>query len=153
MFRNWKKESALRWERIGAAILAGAILFLVSYFADWALDRLHVSNVQTVADNLVVGICGAVVAYLWTRFEAERQARAREKMIMMTELNHHIRKAVAVLRKSAALENGPDKFKMIDAAIDRVDRVLTDLVPTAGEVTSPRLTLEEAPPQFENFGS
>jgi hypothetical protein len=153
MYRDWSEANRLKLERISVAIAVGLALFAVSYFADWLLDRLHISNVQTVVDNLIVGFCGAVAAYLWARYEAERQARAREKMILMTELNHHIRKAVSLLGKSAALENGPDKLKMIDAAIDRVDRVLTDLVPTVGETSSPRFNLEDNPPHFENFGS
>jgi hypothetical protein len=136
----------LKLERLGAAVLVGALLFGVSLLANWVLFWLKIPVVSTIANNVVIGICGAVAAYIWVRYEAERQARAREKMILIAELNHHIRNAVTLLGQSAALADGPDKLRLIDEAVDRLDRVLTELVPTAGEAQSPRLFLDERPP-------
>jgi hypothetical protein len=136
----------LKLERFGAALLVGMLLFGVSYAADWALFWAKVPLISTVADNVLIGACAAVAAYIWARYEAERQARAREKMILIAELNHHIRNAVTLLGQSAALEDGPTKLRMIDEAVDRIDRVLTELVPTAGETQTPRLFLDDRPP-------
>ena len=136
----------LKLERMAAALAVGALLFGVSYLADWVLYWLKIPDVSTIANNLVIGACAAVAAYIWARYEAERQSRAREKMILIAELNHHIRNAVTLLGQSAALEDGPNKLRLIDEAIDRVDRVLTELVPTAGEAQTPRLFLDERPP-------
>jgi hypothetical protein len=135
----------LKLERLGAALLVGALLFAVSYLADWVLFWLNIPGVSTISNNLVIGACAAAAAYIWARYEAERQARAREKMILIVELNHHIRNAVTLLGQSAALEDGPTKLRLIDEAVDRIDRVLTELVPTAGETQTPRLFLEERP--------
>ena len=133
----------LRMERLGAAFLVGFLVFLVSYFADWVLYWMKIPNIQTIMNNVVVGICGAVAAYIWARYEAERQARARDKMILVVELNHHIRNALTLLSQSAALQDGPEKFRLIDEAVERVDRVLTELVPTVGETQTPRLFLND----------
>jgi len=144
-----KKETTpqrLKLERLGVAVLVGAALFGVSYLADWVLFWLKIPGVTTIANNIVIGACAAVAAYLWARYEAERQAHSREKMILIAELNHHIRNAVTLLGQSAALEDGPNKLRMIDEAVDRIDRVLTELVPTAGETQNPRLFLDERPP-------
>jgi hypothetical protein len=136
----------LRLERFGAALLVGALLFGVSYLADWVLFWLKIPEVSTIGNKVVIGLFAAVAAYIWARYEAERQARAREKMILIVELNHHIRNAVTLLGQSAALEDGPTKLRLIDEAVDRIDRVLTELVPTAGETQTPRLFLEEREP-------
>ena len=136
----------LKLERFAAAVLVGALLFGVSLLANWVLFWLKVPVVSTIANNVVIGVCGAVAAYIWARYEAERQARAREKMILIAELNHHIRNAVTLLGQSAALEDGPTKLRLIDEAVDRIDRVLTELVPTAGETQTPRLFLDDRPP-------
>jgi hypothetical protein len=135
----------LKRERIIAAFLVGVLLFGVSFLTDWILFRYHVDVARTVWDNIVIGACGAVAAYLWARYEAERQARARERMILLIELNHHIRNALTVLGQSATLADGPEKLRLIDEAVDRVDRVLTELVPTAGERSVPRLFLDDQP--------
>lgn len=126
-------------------MLVGAVLFGVSYLTDWILFALKMPGVSTLANNVVIGGCAAVAAYIWARYEAERQARAREKMILIAELNYHIRNAVTLLGQSAALQDGPDKLRLIDEAVDRIDRVLTELVPTAGEAQSPRVFLDERP--------
>ena len=136
----------LKLGRLGAALLVGLLLFVVSYFMDWLLYRMKVSNVETVVNNIVIGACGAVAAYIWVRYDAERQARARDKMILVIELNHHIRNALTLLSQSATLQDGPEKLRMIDEAVERVKRVLTELVPTVGEVDTPRLVLEDRTP-------
>jgi hypothetical protein len=136
-------QRRLKLERLGAALLVGVLLFGVSYCLDWLLYLLKTPGTSTIADNILIGACAAVAAYIWARFEGERQSRAREKMILVIELNHHIRNAVTLLGQSAALEDGPNKLRLIDEAVDRIDRVLTELVPTAGEVHSPRLFLDE----------
>lgn len=133
----------LQTERFAAAILVGLLLFFVSYLADWFMFRWGISGYHTILDNLVVGFCAAVAAYLWVRFEAERQARAREKMILLVELNHHIRNALTLLGQTAVLQDGPAKLRLIDEAVERVDRVLTELVPTVGETLTPRLFLDD----------
>ena len=92
----------LRLERFGAALLVGALLFGVSYLADWILFWLKIPEVSTIGNKVVIGLFAAVAAYIWARYEAERQARAREKMILIVELNHHIRNAVTLLGQSAA---------------------------------------------------
>lgn len=125
------------------AVLVGLVLFFVSYVADWALSLVGISFVASIVNNIVIGACGGAVAYMWARFEAERQARAREKMILLVELNHHIRNALVILGQSAALQDGPEKLRLIDEAVDRVDRVLTELVPTVGETSAPRLFLDD----------
>jgi len=133
----------LKLERLGAAIVAGAVLVGASYLADWGLAALKVSGANTVLDKLMIGAAAAVALYMCCTYQAECSARAREKMIMVVELNHHIRNAVTLLGQSAALADGPDKLRLIDEAVDRVDRVLTDLVPTANQTLTPRLFLDD----------
>lgn len=144
--RQDSTRARLKLERFGAALLVGMLLFGVSYLADWVLFWLNIPGVSTISNNLVIGACAAAAAYIWARYEAERQAHAREKMILIAELNHHIRNAVTLLGQSAALEDGPTKLRLIDEAVDRIDRVLTELVPTAGETQTPRLFLDDRPP-------
>jgi hypothetical protein len=140
------RPTRLKLERLGAALLVGLLLFIVSEFMDWLLYWMKISNVETIVNNVVIAVCGAVAAYIWVRYEAERQARARDKMILVIELNHHIRNALTLLSQSATLQDGPEKLRMIDEAMERVKRVLTELVPTVGEADAPRLYLEDRTP-------
>lgn len=133
----------LKLERLGAALLVGLLLFIVSDIMDWGLFWMKISKAETIVDNVIIAACGAAAAYIWARYESERQARASDRMILVIELNHHIRNALTLLGQSANLQDGPEKLRMIDDAMERVERVLTELVPTVGEVDAPRLFLEE----------
>ncbi len=132
-------------ERIAGALLVGIVLFLGSYVMDVVLYRLGIPGAKTIIDNIIIGLLGALSAYFWVRFEAEKQARVREKLILIIELNHHIRNALTLISHSVTVKDDRDKLSLIDSAIERIDRVLTELVPTVGTVSSPRLFLEEKP--------
>jgi hypothetical protein len=129
-------------DRIVAGFLVGLFLFGLTYVFEILLARMGIAPVDTILNNLAVGVLGAVAAYLWVRYESERQARAREKLILAIELNHHIRNALALISECASLQDEQVKYRLIDAAIDRIDRVLTELVPTAGETQQPRFFLD-----------
>jgi two-component sensor histidine kinase len=130
-------------ERAAVAITIGLILFAVSYAAEVALFWLHMQGVQTIVDNVLIGFVGAAAAYLWVRYEDERHARVREKMILLVELNHHIREALATISESSLVQDEEKRLQLVDEAVERVDRVLVELVPTVGEVANPRLSLTE----------
>ena len=133
-------------ERALTAITIGLILFGASYAAEVILFWLHVQGAQTVVDDVLIGMIGmigAAAAYLWVRYEDERDARVREKMILLVELNHHIREALSTISASSLVEDEEKRLQLVDEAVDRVDRVLVELVPTAGEAANPRLTLAE----------
>jgi hypothetical protein len=130
-------------DRLIAGVLVGLFLFGLSELLEVLLARMGIAPIDTLLNNVAIGLLGAVAAYLWVRYESERQARAREKLILAIELNHHIRNALALISECASLQDEQVKYRLIDAAIDRIDRVLTELVPTAGETQQPRFFLDQ----------
>ena len=129
-------------DRLIAGVLVGLFLFGLSEVLEVLLARMGIAPIDTLLNNVAIGLLGAVAAYLWVRYESERQARAREKLILAIELNHHIRNALALISECASLQDEQVKYRLIDAAIERIDRVLTELVPTAGETRQPRFFLD-----------
>jgi hypothetical protein len=133
----------VKTERAAMAITIGLILFGVSYMAEVVLFWLDMQDVQTIVDKALVGVVGATAAYLWVRYEDEKHARVREKMILLVELNHHIREALSTISASSLVRDEEERLRLVDEAVDHVDRVLVELVPTAGETANPRLTLAD----------
>ncbi len=134
-------------KKLASALLIGLLLFAVSYALDLLLHWLGIPGSDTIINDLVVGAIGGAIgafaAYLWVRFEAEKQARARDKMILIVELNHHIRNAFQAISQAIVIADEQQRLRLIDTALERVDRVLTELVPTVGDVSTPRLFLDE----------
>jgi hypothetical protein len=119
------------------------VLFLFSYGADVALGWFRHPSYSLIFNDLAVGIVGALllVLYLTTSYENDAYARAKERMILVLELNHHIRRALSLIEESAMLEDRDERVRRVDEAIGRIDFVLTDLVPTIGSANTPRYVL------------
>jgi hypothetical protein len=133
----------LSFERMKPVLLTGLVLFVFSYTADVALDWLHVPAKATIFNNLAIGIVGALLLmlYLSASYENEAYSRAKERMILVEELNHHVRRALSRIEESAMLEDRDERIRCVDEAIGQIDVVLTELVPTIGSASSPRYLL------------
>ena len=123
-----------------AASVAGVVLFAVSYAADAILYMLKIPAALTVADNFAIAMVGVIVVlvFLYHGHEQEVMARAKERAIIIAEMNHHIRNAMTPLILGLSSDDLDERMRTLDQANDRVDHVLTDLLPTAGSTTKPR---------------
>jgi hypothetical protein len=133
----------LAFDRMKPALVAFLMLFFASYVMDLILDRLGVSGAATILNDLAIGILGVLLLlfYLSASYENHNMAQAKERMILVAELNHHIRNSLTVIGHAATLEDVGERLRRIDEAMERIDVVLTDLVPTVGSATSPRFFL------------
>jgi signal transduction histidine kinase len=150
----WRKENLAGWLElctIGPALAAGCLLFLASYGLSLLLDRLGMNPASTFLDDLAIGILGALLLayHLHASHVSQDLARVKERFVLLAELNHHIRNALTVIRHSAILDDQEKSLRLLDEAIARIERVLTDLVPTVGSAESARFFLagqKESPP-------
>jgi len=137
IFVPWWKNAAI-WK--AAAITAG-VLFVVSYGVDIALAQRGVSPAATLLNDIVISIIatGIVVYYLTSIQSQQNYLRAKERMNLTAELNHHLRRAMVDFRSAAELEDPGERLRMLDQAMEEVDHLLIDLVPTVSAETGPRL--------------
>ena len=70
--------------------------------------------------------------------ELKVKTRAKERAIIIAEMNHHIRNAMTPLILGLSSDDLDERMRTLDQATDRVDHVLTDLLPTAGSTSKPR---------------
>ena len=135
--------SWISFARMKPALFTGLVLFLFSFGADIAFDSAHHPRLGAIFNDLAVGIVGALllVLYLSATYENDAYARAKERMILVLELNHHVRRALSIIEESAMIENREERVRRVDEAIARIDFVLTDLVPTIGTANKPRFEL------------
>jgi hypothetical protein len=136
----------LSFDRVKPALLTGIVLFMFSYAINIVMDWLHRPGKAVFFNNLAVGIVGAVMLLLClsASYEAQMYARAKERMILIEELNHHIRQALMLIEEASMLDDRAERIQKMDEAISRIDVVLTELVPTVGSATAPRYSLPVA---------
>jgi len=140
MFASKELPVWLDRNAITAAVVAAGVLFAVSYAADSVLDVLKIPAAATLSNNIAVGIFGAAVVliFIYRRHRAETIARAKERAIIVAEMNHHIRNAMTPLILGVSSDDLTERLRTLDQATDRVDHVLTELLPTSGSTTKPR---------------
>jgi hypothetical protein len=123
-----------------AALVAGLTLFTITYVAEAVLYYLDIVAAKTIVDDAAIAITGAgmLVFFLVQSGKNQIVARAKERAIMVAEINHHMRNAITPLALIMASPDAGERLRILDIATDRMDHVLTNLLPTVGTTSKPR---------------
>jgi hypothetical protein len=132
---EWLNEYNLK-----AALVAGLTLFTITYVADAVLYYLGIAATETILDDAAIAITGAgmLIFFLVQSNKNQMVARAKERAIMVAEINHHMRNAITPLALIMASPDAGERLRILDIATDRMDHVLTELLPTVGTASKPR---------------
>jgi hypothetical protein len=122
------------------AVMTG-ILFVISYIVDVTLAGLGVSPAATVLNDVAIALIAAsvLIFYLFSSRTEQIFLRARERMNLTAELNHHLRHVLSDMRSAAEVEDRSERLRLMDDATAQADHVLIDLVPTVSAEKPPRL--------------
>jgi hypothetical protein len=128
----------LAFRRLEAPLLTGLVLFIASYTGDVILEWLGVPLTSTILNNLAIGILGGLTLlfYLSASYEYHNYKRAKEQMALITEVNRQVRETLVDITALAMLEDRTERLALLDEATDRIDHVLTRLVPTTAAATA-----------------
>ncbi len=131
----------MRFEQILSVGLAAALLFLVSVACGEILYLRGIHGAQTFLDDAIIGAAGGFIVWGLLYLQGIRQEfeSARERMRLTAEVNLHVRNALAIMSNAVLAQNQADRLLLMDEAIQRIDHVLNDLVPTMGQSTQARL--------------
>jgi hypothetical protein len=136
-------------ELLKDALVIGLVLSVCSYALDVLLFWLRIPKAATVFDDLTVGVLGAALSLFYMSSVRTNQIylRAKERMVLTAELNSHVRSALTAIHHAASLEDPVKRMQDVEEAIDRIERVLLELVPTVGSAAAPR-SLSPGGPHF-----
>jgi hypothetical protein len=131
--------------RKSVAIFA-AILFCGHYVLIQFLSWRGIKEGATLIDDFTIAALGSATLWFFLTLQAERQeiAYARERLIVTAKLNHQIRHAMSAVATSVVLPNEEDRLRLVDEAVEKIDHVLMDLVPTADEQERFRFYLQQS---------
>ncbi len=132
-------------EHIKDALVIGFVLSVFSYGLEVLLFWLRMPSAVTVFNDFAIGILGAGLALFYMSSVRTNQVylRAKERMILIAELNHHVRSALTTIHQAASLEDPVTRAREVNDALEQIDRVLLDLVPTIGSANAPRYSFPE----------
>jgi len=125
-----KAERPRPWDRVRPAVITGVGLCLASWGMDFLIDRSGTTASKTMVSDVVIGILGALAVYFFLAASHGKHdfESAKERIILIRELNRRIREALEAVATSALSEERMARLRGIDEATDRIDDVLTTLV-------------------------
>lgn len=83
---------------------------------------------KTIVNDLIIGILGAVAVfyYLSASDKNHNFANAKERIVLIGEMNLRIRESLGVVTSSALSDDRDARLQGIDQAIDQIDEILCD---------------------------
>jgi hypothetical protein len=118
-------------EILKAAGVMACMLFVVSYVVDLTLARFDVTPSSTMLNDIAIATIatGVMLFYLFATHTQHIFLRAKERMNLVAELNHHLSRALIELHSAAEVEDRDERLKMFGEALDSIDNVLIELIP------------------------
>lgn len=107
----------------------GVFVFIVGILLDILMIDLGTSRaLMLVITNLVTGIAAGIVAWLVARNEVLRRIEESHRLIVLDEMNHHIRNALqAVVLCCYSMEG--ESAQTLTRAVERIQWSLTEVLP------------------------
>jgi len=125
-------RTAMSWEMtprvIGASVLVGLVSFLVTEF----MHRLLVADLGRHWERVLAeGVSAVVVAALTAgimNLANQRQQAALLRMQVISEMNHHIRNALAAISLTTDSIQNQQCVRVISESVDRIEWTLREVL-------------------------
>jgi signal transduction histidine kinase len=101
-----------------------------------------------IASNALTGCVAGILLLQIVRRERERRAVIRERLQIVSEMNHHIRNALQVISFFVSREKDQETVEMVRSSVDRIQWALKEVLPGGQEI--PRETWPAAPSKDVN---
>jgi hypothetical protein len=132
---SWLNDDVLR-----AAVIAGFVLFALSYVCDAIMYYFGVAAAKTLLNDLAIAVTGAILLVIFLSQSRKNQlvAQAKARALIVQEVSHYVRDVFAPLAQAMSSPDAAERLRILDMATDRVDYVLSEVLPTVGIPREPR---------------
>jgi signal transduction histidine kinase len=128
-----KQENQSFWQGLAGALLLAVVcaifVFVISSAADMLMLREHETARLTIElSDGVSAIAIALLSYKLIRLNQDRRARLRQRVEIISDMNHHVRNALQVISLTS---HGKDKEEItaIRESVNRIQWALRELLP------------------------
>jgi hypothetical protein len=104
----------------------GCGIFLLGVTLRTLLDKLGVSGVTAVIDDLLIGVLAGVLVFAYERHQHKLML---EKMRVISEMNHHVRNALQPIMYSPYLKEQAEQVRIIQEGTRRIEWALREVLP------------------------
>ena len=118
------------FRRLGFSFLLGFGLFMLGAVLETVVHK-HDSPITGYFDDLIMGVVAGVVVFA---YEQRRSRELRQKLAMISAMNHHVRNALqAILYSPYSLEQ-TEQVKVIQDSVNRIQWALNEVLAGEGDI-------------------
>lgn len=121
----WARQSGLLSIMVTVVVTALGFLLNVLLF-DEGIPRKDLMLVS----SLITGVIAGWLFYQFLRYERSKQEAVQQRIHTVSELNHHIRNALQVIRYAGGAKSTSDatQLQLINEAVARIDWALREVL-------------------------
>ena len=131
MLSGDSSKSALPYQNTSVLrpFAVGAIVFILGLSANWLSENVLPSRWR-ILDDLLLGVAAGFIV-LW--YERLRTRALLQRLVIIREMNHHVRNALQVVIYAAAAHKDDDLAEQVREAVRRIDWALKEVLPELKE--------------------
>ena len=107
----------------------GALVFVMGLLANWLSQNVLPSRWH-ILDDLLLGVTAGFIV-LW--YERLRTRALLQRLLIIREMNHHVRNALQVVIYAASAHKDEDLAEQVRDAVRRIDWALKEVLPELKE--------------------
>lgn len=105
------------------ALLLGVLVFVLGHFSDLLLMSGHPR--LAMLDDVVFAVATVAGVILYDRW---RRRRIRDKLWLISEMNHHVRNQLQIIQYSAYATGNREHFNRMQESVARIDWALREIL-------------------------
>ena len=129
MSRLPKVPSLLR--RISFSFLLGFALFVLGAGLQGVLQQRGITGANAYVDDLVLGVLAGLLVFA---YEHRRSRELRQKLAVISAMNHHVRNALQTISYVPYTEQAKQML-LIQQSVNRIQWALNEILPGEGSGT------------------
>jgi signal transduction histidine kinase len=112
------------------ALFFAVLVLLCNAALDWFLLRHHDSPISLVEiSDVVSALIAGVLFFKVAQYHRERQRALRQRLEIISEMNHHIRNALEVISLLAHTSKDQEHVQEVRESVDRITWALKEVLP------------------------
>jgi len=114
------------FDRLIPAAITCVLLCVANYAMDIFFDWYGMPVSKTIVNDVIIGILGAIAVFYYLSASRENHnfQSAKERIVLIGQLNARIRQSLGVVTSSAMSVDRGERLRGIDEAINSIDDIL-----------------------------
>ncbi len=139
---SWIKRFSTRvnYDILRSAAVAGLVLFALTYMCDAILYFLGIAAAKTILNDVAIAVTGAALLVVFLSQSRKNQVveQAKARAMVVEAVSHYVRDVFTPLALVMSSQDTAERLRILDMATDRVDYVLSQVLPSVGIADKPR---------------